>query len=59
VWSLAQPIGAVVAGLLIEGFGTYRVSFIGAAAFVLLSFVTLLTVHPERTVVAQRQPAAS
>jgi maltose/moltooligosaccharide transporter len=59
VWSLAQPIGAVVAGLLIEGFGTYRVSFIGAAVFVLLSFVTLLTVHPERAVVAQRQPAAT
>ena len=57
VWSLAQPIGAVVAGLLIESFGTYRVSFIGAAVFVLLSFVLLLTVHPERAVLAQRQPA--
>jgi maltose/moltooligosaccharide transporter len=58
VWSLAQPIGAVVAGLLIESFGTYRVSFIGAAVFVLLSFLLLLTVHPERAVVAQRRPAA-
>lgn len=59
VWSLAQPIGAVVAGLLIEGFGTYRVSFIGAAVFVLLSFVLLLTVHPERAVLAQRQPTTA
>jgi Na+/melibiose symporter-like transporter len=57
VWSLAQPIGAVVAGLLIDGFGTYRVSFIGAAVFVLLSFALLLAVHPERTVLAQRHAA--
>ena len=55
VWSLAQPIGAVVAGLLIDSLGTYRVSFIGAGVFVLLSFVTLLSVHPERVVLAQRQ----
>jgi Na+/melibiose symporter-like transporter len=55
VWSLAQPIGAVVAGLLIDSLGTYRVSFVGAAVFVLLSFALLLLVHPERVVLAQSQ----
>ena len=48
VWSLSQPIGAVIAGLLITGFDSYRVSFIGAAALVMLSFVLLLTVRPSR-----------
>jgi Na+/melibiose symporter-like transporter len=58
VWSLAQPIGAVVAGLLVDSFGTYRISFVGAAVFVLMSFAMLLTVHPERgAVLAQRQAA--
>src|SRR5213596_1217769 len=46
VWSFAQPIGAVIAGLLIDRFDTYRVSFIGAAVFVLLSFAMLLIVRP-------------
>jgi MFS family permease len=55
VWSLAQPIGAVVAGLLIEGVGTYRVSFVGAAIFVLVSFGLLLTVRTDRAVLAQRR----
>jgi MFS family permease len=45
VWSFAQPVGALTAGLLIDATGTYRSSFIGAAAFVLLSFVLLLTVR--------------
>jgi Na+/melibiose symporter-like transporter len=58
-WSLAQPIGAIIAGLLIDSLGTYRVSLVGAAVFVLLSFVLMLTVHPERAVLAQRQPAAT
>ncbi|HKW78734.1 MAG TPA: MFS transporter [Candidatus Limnocylindria bacterium] len=56
VWSLAQPIGAVVAGMLIESFDTYRVSFIGAAIFVLLSFALVLTVRPT-AVVAHGRPA--
>jgi maltose/moltooligosaccharide transporter len=60
VWSFAQPIGAVVAGLLIEYFDTYRVSFQGAAVFVLLSFFALLAVHAERpTVSAHGQSAAT
>ena len=59
VWSLAQPIGAVVAGLLIDRFDTYRVSFIGAAVFVLLSFAMLLIVRPERAVLVHGQPAAT
>ncbi len=58
VWSLAQPIGAVVAGVLIDVLGTYRVSLVGAAVFVLLAFLLMLTVHPERVVSAQRQPSA-
>ncbi|OLD11222.1 MAG: hypothetical protein AUJ06_00770 [Chloroflexi bacterium 13_1_40CM_3_70_6] len=45
VWSLAQPIGAVIAGVLIGGFDSYRASFIGAAALVFLSFLLLLTVR--------------
>jgi Na+/melibiose symporter-like transporter len=56
VWSLAQPIGAVIAGVLIDVLGTYRVSLVGAAVFVLLAFLLMLTVHPERAVSAQRQP---
>lgn len=49
VWSFAQPIGALIAGLLIDATGTYRSSFIGAAVFVLVSFVLLLSVRaPQR-----------
>lgn len=48
VWSLSQPIGAVVAGVLITGFDSYRASFVGAATLVLLSFALLLTVRPAR-----------
>lgn len=58
VWSLAQPVGAVVAGLLIESVGTYRVSFLGAALFVFLSFLLVLTVRPQ-AVLAQSQAGAS
>jgi predicted MFS family arabinose efflux permease len=58
VWSLAQPIGAVVAGVLIDSLGTYRVSLVGAAVFVLIGFVMMLTVHPERAVLAQRHSTA-
>jgi MFS family permease len=46
VWSFAQPIGAVIAGVLIDSFDSYRVSFIGAAALVLVSFALVLTVRP-------------
>ncbi len=55
VWSLSQPIGAVIAGILITGFDSYRTSFVGAASFVLLSFVLLLTVRPSRA----RHPATA
>lgn len=48
IWSLSQPIGAVIAGLLISGFDSYRASFVGAATLVMLSFVLLLTVRPSR-----------
>ena len=48
VWSLVQPIGALIAGLLIDATGTYRTSFLGAAGFVFVSFLLLLTVHPPR-----------
>lgn len=60
VWSLAQPVGAVVAGLLI-GSGNYRMSFIGAASFILLSFLLLLLVHAPhvRSVSAHGQQAVA
>jgi maltose/moltooligosaccharide transporter len=45
VWSLAQPIGAVFAGLLIASADSYRVSFVGAAVFIFLCFVLLLFVR--------------
>jgi len=48
VWSLSQPIGAVIAGVLITSFDSYRASFVGAASLVLLSFLLLLTVRPAR-----------
>src|SRR6266550_550034 len=49
IWSLAQPIGAVVAGIMIGNFDSYRAAFVGAAAFVLLSFFLLLTVNAPHT----------
>ncbi len=46
MWSFAQPLGALTAGLLIEMTGeNYRASFMGAAVFVGVSFVLLLTVN--------------
>lgn len=48
VWSLSQPIGAVIAGLLITNFDSYRASFVGAASLVMVSFLLLLTVRPSR-----------
>ncbi|HEV8536401.1 MAG TPA: MFS transporter [Candidatus Limnocylindria bacterium] len=48
VWSLAQPVGAVFAGILIGGFASYRASFIGASALVFVSFLLLLTVRAPR-----------
>jgi maltose/moltooligosaccharide transporter len=50
VWSLTQPIGALIAGLLISGFDSYRVSFIGAGVLVFASFLLLLTVRAPRVV---------
>lgn len=56
VWSFAQPIGALAAGLLIDATGTYRTSFVGAALFVFACFALLLTVRaPHRHAV----PAAA
>ena len=48
VWSLAQPIGAVIAGILIGNFDSYRASFIGASVLVFISFLLLLTVRAPR-----------
>lgn len=48
VWSLVQPIGAVLAGLLIASADSYRVSFVGAAVFIFLCFVLLLFVRAPR-----------
>lgn len=55
VWSLAQPVGAVLAGTLIQLSGeNYRMAFIGAAVLILASFAVLLTVRPP-----SRGPAAA
>jgi MFS family permease len=45
VWSLAQPIGAAFAGILIGGFASYRASFVGAAVLVFIAFLLLFTVR--------------
>jgi Na+/melibiose symporter-like transporter len=45
VWSLAQPLGAVIAGILISGFSSYRASFVGAAVLIFVAFLLLLTVR--------------
>ncbi len=61
VWSLAQPIGAVIAGILI-GSGDYRISFVGAAVFILASFLMVLTVRAPRAAVSaqgQARPASA
>lgn len=49
VWSLVQPVGAVLAGTLIQLTGeNYRMAFVGAAVLILASFAMLLTVQPPR-----------
>jgi Na+/melibiose symporter-like transporter len=50
VWSLAQPIGAVIAGILIGNFDSYRASFVGAAVLVFIAFLLLLTVRAPKVV---------
>ena len=45
VWSLSQPIGAVIAGILIGGFDSYRAAFVGAAVLIFVAFLLLLTVR--------------
>ena len=45
VWSLTQPVGAVIAGAIVEISTSYRGAFVGAGALVLLSFLVLLTVR--------------
>lgn len=46
VWSLAQPVGALVAGVIIQlSAENYRLSFVGAAVLVAVSFAVLLTVR--------------
>ena len=50
VWSLAQPIGAVIAGILIGNFDSYLASFVGAGVLVFVAFLLLLTVRAPRVV---------
>jgi MFS family permease len=45
VWSLAQPIGAVIAGLLIASADSYRITFVGAGVFIFLCFILILFVR--------------
>jgi MFS family permease len=52
VWSFSQPVGSVVAGVLIASADSYRIPFVGAAVFIFLSFALLLFVRapaPRRT----------
>lgn len=56
VWSFAQPVGALIAGLLIDFTGTYRSSFVGAAILVLISFTLLLTVRAPHGPVSTSKP---
>jgi MFS family permease len=51
VWSLAQPIGAVIAGLLIASADSYRITFVGAGVFIFVCFILILFV---RTPAVQR-----
>lgn len=53
VWSLAQPVGAFAAGVLIQVTANYRSAFVGAAVLMLLSFVILLAVRPPRRAVPE------
>jgi MFS family permease len=45
VWSLAQPIGAVIAGVLIASADSYRITFVGAGVFIFLCFILILFVR--------------
>jgi MFS family permease len=45
VWSLAQPIGAVIAGVLIASADNYRITFVGAGVFIFLCFILILFVR--------------
>lgn len=46
--SLAQPIGAAIAGAMADATGTIRGAFVAGGLAMLASFVLLLFVHPER-----------
>jgi maltose/moltooligosaccharide transporter len=47
-WSLAQPIGSFLAGMVADATGTYRASLLLASALLLVSFVICLFVQPQR-----------
>lgn len=64
VWSLAQPIGALIAGVIIQlSAENYRLSFVGAAVLVAISFALLLTVraphHRASTTLPYPSPATT
>jgi hypothetical protein len=50
VWSIAQPIGSVCAGALINGHqpSTYRHAFIWAGVLIACSAAVMLTVRPAK-----------
>ncbi|MBI2865319.1 MAG: MFS transporter [Chloroflexi bacterium] len=49
--SLAQPIGAAMAGAVADTTGTIRGAFVAAGVAMLASFALLLFVHPEKAIV--------
>ena len=58
-WSLSQPLGVVVLGLLADAGGGIRMAFLGAGVCFVLSCFALLTVHPDRALVAStHEPTA-
>jgi MFS family permease len=46
VWSISQPIGALLAGALVDVSGSYRLAFLFSGVMMIVSFSILRTVHP-------------
>ena len=49
LWSLTQPLGALLGGALFDITGGYRATFIFAGLMMFVSFALLQTVHPPAT----------
>ncbi len=56
VWSIAQPMGSTWAGFMVDLSGSFRTVFLVAGVMIGLSFLGLLTVHPDRAHIGEQQP---